>query len=783
MITANELRKKFLNFFEEKNHSILPSFGLVPENDPTSLFISSGMQPLVPYLMGEKHPKGVRLADAQKCIRTIDIDEVGDVTHHTFFEMLGNWSLGDYFKKESLEWSYEFLTSPQWMGLDKAKLAVSVFAGDEDAPFDKESYQIWRDLGFSEDRIAKLPKSENWWGPPSQTGPCGPDSEIFYWSGKEADLPRVFDPEDDRWVEIWNNVFMEYEKKADGKFYNLPAKNVDTGMGLERMLAVINGIKDDYKTELFLPIIKKIEEISGKSYEEEYYSMRIIADHLKASVFIAADGVIPSNSERGYVLRRLIRRAVKEGHKIGIENDFTLKVAQKAVDIYEEFYPEIGKSSILEVIEEEEAKFRNTLQKGLKQFKKIVSKKVKVALVSTNPNKIKEYKELSGDGVNFDFIQSELPEIQAIESKEVAEYKVIEAYKRFKKPVIVEDTSLHLEAWNGFPGALVKWLVNYLSTQGLLDLAKKGKNKRAVAKCVIAHFDGREIAFFEGAVYGKITDERLGHSGLDFGFDPVFIPDGYSQTFAEMGKEKNKISHRFLALQKFAQGKPDEIKKVSEGQTVLPGELSNKITGEEAFDLYQTYGFPIEIVEELAKEKNLVVDKDGFFKELKKHQELSRTAGAGMFKGGLADTKEKTKQLHTVAHLMLAGMREILGGHVQQKGSNINGERLRFDFSHPDKLTLEQVKQIEDFVNKAIAEKVEVREEEMSLEEAKKSGAVGAFEDKYGDKVKVFTIGNYSKEICGGPHVSNTGEIEGKFKIKKEQSSSAGVRRVKAVLE
>jgi alanyl-tRNA synthetase len=325
-------------------------------------------------------------------------------------------------------------------------------------------------------------------------------------------------------------------------------------------------------------------------------------------------------------------------------------------------------------------------------------------------------------------------------------------------------------------------LVNYLSTQGLLDLAEKGKNKKAVSKCVIAHFDGREIAFYEGAVEGRITEERLGHSGLEFGFDPVFIPDGYSQTFAEMGKEKNKISHRFLALQKFAQGKPDEVKKVSEDQALLLGEFSNKITGEEAFDLYQTYGFPIEIVEELAKERNLLVDKENFLKELKKHQELSRTAGAGMFKGGLADTKEKTKQLHSVAHLMLAGMRKVLGDHVQQKGSNINGERLRFDFSHPEKLTSEQIQQIEDFVNKVIAEKVDVQEEEMNLEEAKKSGAVGAFESKYGDKVKVFTIGDYSKEICGGPHVSNTGEIKGKFKIKKEQSSSAGIRRVKAVL-
>ncbi|MFO7807170.1 MAG: non-canonical purine NTP pyrophosphatase [Candidatus Moraniibacteriota bacterium] len=782
MITASELRKKFLKFFEEKNHAILPSFKLVPENDPTSLFISSGMQPLVPYLMGEKHPKGTRLADIQKCIRTIDIDEVGDVTHHTFFEMLGNWSLGDYFKKESLQWSYEFLTSPQWLGLDKDKLAVSVFMGDEDAPFDNESYEIWKNLGFSEDRIAKLNKEENWWGPPSETGPCGPDSEIFYWSGNDADIPKKFNPEDDRWVEIWNNVFMEYEKKSDGKFYNLPAKNVDTGMGMERMLAVINGINDDYKTELFWPIIQKIEELSGKKYQDHFTSMRIIADHLKASVFITADSVKPSNGERGYILRRLIRRAIREGYKIGLKQNFTKSISQAVVSMYKEVYPEVAAAEILEIIEKEEIKFRNTLQKGLKQFEKIAGKKGKVALISSNPNKVREYRELSGEKISFDFIKAELPEIQAIDSKEVAEYKIIEAYKKFKRPIIVEDTSLHLEAWNGFPGALIKWFIDYLSTQGLLDLTE-GKNRKAVSKCVIAYFDGRSLHFYEGEVRGRITEERLGHSGLEFGFDPIFIPEGYEKTFAEMGEEKNQISHRYLALKKFAENKPDEVKEIKDENIPLLDEKTNKITGKEAFDLYQTYGFPIEMVEELAGEKNMLIDKKGFLDELKQHQELSRTAGAGMFKGGLADTKEKTKQLHTVAHLMLTGMRNVLGDHVHQKGSNINGDRLRFDFSHPDKLKPEQIKKIEDYVNEAISSSVDVVEEEMPLEEARKQGAEGAFEDKYGDKVKVFTIGDYSKEICGGPHVKNTGEIEGEFKITKEQSSSAGVRRVKAVLQ
>lgn len=770
-----------MNFFQERGHAVLPSAALAPENDPTSLFISSGMQPLVPYLMGEKHPEGKRLASVQKCIRTIDIDEVGDDTHHTFFEMLGNWSLGDYFKEESLKWSYEFLTSPQWLGLDKEKMAVSVFMGDSDAPFDKESFQAWRDLGFSQDRIAKLDKEENWWGPPSQTGPCGPDSEIFYWSGREEDLPKKFDPNDDRWVEIWNNVFMEYEKTRDGSFQTLPSQNVDTGMGMERMLSVINGINDDYKTELFWPIIEKLEEMSDKKYYDYYTSLRIIADHLKAAVFIASDGVEPSNSERGYILRRLIRRAIREGYKLGLEKNFTKEAAAEAVYIYKDQYPEVNRSKILAVIEKEESKFRKTLQKGLKEFEKIAGKKGKVSLISTNPNKIKEYRQLTGDRLELDYVKSSLPEVQAIEPREVAEYKIIEAYKKFKKPIIVEDTSLHLEAWSGFPGALIKWFIDYMSTQGLLDLTE-GKNRKAVAKCVIAHFDGRNLSFYEGEVRGRITEERLGSSKLEFGFDPIFVPEGYENTFSEMKEDKNKISHRFKALQKFAEGKPDEVKTIEDEALPPHLERSNEITGKEAFDLYQTYGFPIEMVRELAKEKTMVVDEKEFQKELKSHQELSRTASAGMFKGGLADTKEKTKQLHTAAHLLLSGMRKVLGDHVHQAGSNINGERIRFDFTHPDKLTPEQIQEIEEYVNDAIRAKVDVKEEEMGLEEAKEAGAQGTFEDKYGEKVKVYTIEGYSKEICGGPHVTNTGEIEGAFKIAKEESSSAGVRRVKAVL-
>lgn len=392
MITANELRQKFLKFFETQAHAVLPSASLIPENDPTSLFISSGMQPLVPYLMGEKHPQGTRLVDVQKCIRTIDIEEVGDTTHHTFFEMLGNWSLGDYFKKESIKWSYEFLTSPQWLGLDQERLAVSVFEGDHDAPFDRESFEYWRELGFSEDRIAKLPKSENWWGPPSETGPCGPDSEIFYWTGSTKDIPNKFDPENDKWVEIWNNVFMEYEKTEDGSFKKLAAQNVDTGMGLERIVAILNGSKDDYENELFLPIIRRIEELSGRKYEEDKRSFRIIADHIKAAVFMVGDGIQPSNTERGYILRRLIRRAVREANKLGIDYMFTNQIGEVVQEVYGAIYSEILEKRVLQIIKDEEEKFRLTLQKGLKQFKKIVDKKQNVVLVSSNSKKSKNTK-------------------------------------------------------------------------------------------------------------------------------------------------------------------------------------------------------------------------------------------------------------------------------------------------------------------------------------------------------------------------------------------------------
>jgi alanyl-tRNA synthetase len=617
-MTAKELRQKYLDFFKSKGHEIIPSASVVPQNDPTTLFITAGMHPLVPYLMGESHPLGKRLANSQKSIRTIDIDEVGDPTHHTFFEMLGNWSLGDYFKKEAIEWSWEFLTSSKWLNLDRNRIAVSVFEGDSDAPFDQEAHDVWINLGVSEKRIARLPKKNNWWGPAGETGPCGPDSEMFYWVGDPKKVPESFNDDNALWVEIWNDVFMEYNKNTDGVYEKLAQQNVDTGMGLVRTLAVVNGLDDNYKTELFWPIVQKIEELSGKKYDESdeikracldstsliesKRAMRIIADHIKASVFIIADGIEPSNVQRGYVLRRLIRRAVRQGHILGINNNFTSEIAKIVQEIYKDTYPEINNDKILEVLNDEEEKFRYTLDKGLKEFDKL-------------------------------------------ELKIKADYE-----------------------------------------------------------------------------------------------------------------QNNEWTY---------------VKKA----------------GEIAFDFYQTYGFPIEMfLEELEKRKIEYIEGkekiiDEFKIKLQKHQELSRTASAGMFKGGLADTLEKTTQLHTTAHLMLAGLRKVLGNNVHQKGSNINGERLRFDFSHPEKMTDEQKKSVEDFVNEAIKSNTDVILSEMTLDEAKNSGAEGEFEHKYGDKVKVYTIGEYSKEICGGPHVKNTSEIKGVFKIKKEESSSAGVRRIKAVVE
>ena len=585
-MTASELRQKYLDFFKSKNHAIISSASLIPENDPTVLFTTAGMHPLVPYLMGQKHPAGVRLADAQKCVRTDDIDEVGDATHHTFFEMMGNWSLGDYFKQDSIRYSWEFLTSPQWLGLDPNRLAVSVFIGDENAPFDEESYNLWLSLGMPASRIAKLPKKNNWWGPAGTTGPCGPDTEIFYWSGDKDSVPGSFNDDNDLWVEIWNNVFMQYNKQADGTFIPLAQKNVDTGLGLERVTAVLNNC-DNYQTDLFINLVNKVEELSGKKYSEGgevLRAIRIIADHIKAATFIIGDerGVSPSNTGQGYIVRRLIRRAVRYGRNLGINDLLWIKeVAKVVISDYEKVYPELRRNEafILENLDKEEEKFINTLENGLKEFNKI-----------------------SGD-----------------------------------------------------------------------------------------------------------------------------------------------------------------------------------IDGVTAFNLYQSYGFPVEITEELARERGKKVDLEGFKAELTKHQELSRTASAGKFKGGLADNSEATTKLHTAAHLLLAALRQVLGDGVYQKGSNITAERLRYDFSYPEKMTPEQIKEVEGLVNEAISKKISVKCEEISLEEAKKDGAMGVFDSKYGEKVKVYTIGDFSKEICGGPHVDNTEKL-GNFSIVKEESSSSGVRRIKAVL-
>ncbi|MFC1678343.1 alanine--tRNA ligase [Patescibacteria group bacterium] len=594
-MTANELRKKYLDFFKSKGHAILPSASLIPENDPTVLFTTAGMHPLVPYLMGEKHPEGARLANIQKCIRTTDIEEAGDSTHHTFFEMLGNWSLGDYFKKETIEWSWEFLTSPDWLNLDKNLIAISVFQGDEDAAFDQEAFEIWKNLGVSEQRIARLPKSENWWGPAGKTGPCGPDTEMFYWVGDPNEVPENFNDDNDLWVEIWNDVFMQYNKKEDGGYELLKQKNVDTGMGMERTLAIMNGLDDNYLSELWIKTIEKIEELSRKKYDDTddiRKVMRIIADHIKAATFIIGDdkGISPSNTDQGYIVRRLIRRAIRYSKQIGIEKKlWTKEIAEVIINDYKEAYPELEKNRIFifyNLVDEEE-KFTKTLDRGLKEMEKC----------------------------NID--------------------------------------------------------------QGL--------------------------------------------------------------------------------------------------------------NAEKAFYLYQTYGFPFELInEELEKRGCVIVTQEEFNQEMNKHQELSRTASAGKFKGGLADAGEETKKLHTAAHLLLAALRKVLGNHVVQKGSNITAERLRFDFSHPEKLTDEQKKEVERLVNEAIAKKLPIVCNEMTVEEAKAENAMGVFESRYGKKVKVYVAGTgdyiFSKEICGGPHVENT-ETLGKFIIKKEQSSSAGIRRIKAVLK
>ena len=587
-----ELRELFLKFYKSKDHTIIGSASLIPENDPTVLFTTAGMHPLVPYLMGEKHPGGTRLADVQKCVRTGDIDDVGDASHCTFFEMLGNWSLGDYFKEEAIAWSFEFLTGKEWLGLPKDRLYFTCFEGDEDAPRDMESFNCWVNQGVDPSHIFFLPKKYNWWGPAGQTGPCGPDTEMFIDTGKQACSPDCSPAcSCGKYLEIWNDVFMQYNKKADGTFEPLAQKNVDTGMGLDRTCATILGVESVYDTDAFEKILAAISRLSGKQYkesEETICGFRIIADHMRCATFMLGDerGITPSNVDQGYVLRRLIRRALRWASKLGIESGLQ-DVVQAVIDTYGEFYPElIAKHDfILEELSHEQNRFANALKQGLREF------------------------------------------------------------------------------------------------------------------------------------------ERL-----------------------------------------------------------KPRLQNNIIDGKSAFHLYDTFGFPIEFTEELAKENSLVVDKEGFEQAFREHQEKSQAGAEQRFKGGLADTGEATARLHTATHLLQAALRRVLGDSVAQKGSNITAERLRFDFSFPRKVEKDELHQVEALVNDAIARQLPITMEEMTVDDAKAAGAIGLFESKYDARVKVYTAGDVSKEICGGPHASNTGEL-GKFRIAKEEASSAGVRRIKAVLE
>ncbi|MFA6603497.1 MAG: alanine--tRNA ligase [Patescibacteria group bacterium] len=623
-MTANEIREKYLDFFRQRGHAVIPSASLIPENDPTVLFTTAGMHPLVPYLLGEPHPMGKRLTDAQKCIRTGDIDEVGDNRHLTFFEMLGNWSLGDYFKKEAIAWSFEFLTGSDWLKLDPQRLYVSFFEGDAVAPRDDESAEIWCqqfatagiDARIGE-RIFAYPKAKNWWGPAGQTGPCGPDTEMFYdtlnladpkehalgWASKEPCHPNC---DCGRYVEIWNDVFMQFNKNAEGKFEPLAKPNVDTGMGLERTTMILQSVPTVFDTEMFQPLFAEIESRCGKKYgsdAETTRMMRIIADHAKAATFIIGDprGVGPSNVDQGYIVRRLIRRAVRFGRSLGIEGYFVTDLARKVIELYAGAYSELATNSdrVIQELSAEEEKFSHTLQRGAEE----------------------------------------------------------------------------------------------------------------VTRLMVRH------------------------------------------NLKNMGS---------------------------------PGVQSTSITGKEAFYLYESFGFPKEITEEIIGDK---IDQNEWDAEMKKHQDLSRAGAEQKFSGGLADHSEDVVRLHTATHMLHAALRQVLGDHVEQRGSNITAERLRFDFSHPQKLTPDELKKVEAIVNEKIAADLPVTFAMMTVDEAKAAGSIGLFEDKYsklGNKVKVYTVGDdahgvYSREICGGPHAERTSQLVS-FKILKEEASSAGIRRIKAVV-
>ncbi len=651
-ITSAQLREMFQSFMESKGHHRIQSASIIPENDPTVLFTTAGMHPLVPYLMGTPHPAGTRLTDVQKCIRTGDIEEVGDPSHLTFFEMLGNWSLGDYFKKEAISWSWEFLTSPDYLGLDKDKLAFSVFAGDEDCPRDEEAHDIWRSMGVAEDHIFYLPKENNWWGPAGQTGPCGPDTEMFIIRDKAPCGPNCSPAcSCGRYLEIWNDVFMQYNKQKDGTFIPLEKKNVDTGMGLERTICVLTGKKTVYETDAFTGIIAKIAELSGKGYEDDEATtraFRVVADHLRTSTFILGDdrGVSPSNTDQGYILRRLIRRAVRYGMSLGMAEGFTAEIAQVIIDQYKAVYPELDRNAafVTEQLKLEEGRFARTLRQGEKEFEKVYN--------------------------------------------------------------------------------------NTVNTKALLDSILTAEDKIAFAQ---------EMA--------KVKKLRP---------SPDMMPIIEAANAADEAALVAAVNARMASL--------------------------NVLDGRSAFKLYDTFGFPIEMTIELAAEKGLTVDEADFAERFKKHQELSHQGAEQKFKGGLADHSEQTAKLHTATHLLHSALRKVLGDEVAQKGSNITAERLRFDFSFGRKMTAEEVAEVERLVNVAIEAKVPVVCEEMTVPEAKEKGAIGLFESKYGEKVRTYKMGEYSFEICGGPHAENTGDL-GSFKIQKEESSSAGVRRIKAVIK
>lgn len=581
-MTSAQIKQSFLTFFEKHGHKVIEGASLVPENDPSVLFTTAGMHPLVPYLLGEPHPMGRRLANCQRCVRTDDIEEVGDTSHLTFFEMLGNWSLGDYFKEEAIRMSYEYMT--EWLNLDPNRLWVSVFAGDEDAPRDEEAAAIWRSIGIPEERICYFGKKQNWWGPAGQTGPCGPDTEMFIDTGRPPCSPSC-DPSCScgKYIELWNDVFMQYNKTAEGTYEPLEQRNVDTGFGLERGAMLLQGKDSVFETDLFQPIMAAIAKFAKAN---NVTSQRIVADHLRAATFLIADGVPPSNVERGYVVRRLIRRSVRHGRRLGITQPFVAAVAEAVIGRYKADYPHLERERerVLDELRGEEAKFGRTLERGLREFERVV-----------------------------------------------------------------------------------------------------------------AESDGR-------------------------------------------------------------------------------------ISGEQAFHLYDTFGFPIELTIELAAEKGLVVDREGYHEHFRRHQEMSRAGAEQKFRGGLADHSEQTTKLHTATHLLHQALRDVLGPHVQQKGSNITPERLRFDFSHPQRMTPEEIEQVERIVNEKIASDLPVSMEITTVEDAKARGALALFTDRYGEQVKLYKIGDYSLEVCGGPHVERTGVI-GRFRIVKEEASGAGVRRIRAVVE